>query len=215
MKNMNSILQEIPIKVLVIDNYDSFVYNLVHYLEELDCEVTVKRNNEIRLEEVENYDKILLSPGPGIPDEAGLLKEILKKYASTKSILGVCLGQQAIGEVFGGELINLDTVFHGVATKIEICVNDEPLFKGLEKEQNVGRYHSWVVKNLLPDCLEATSFDENGHIMSLRHREFDVRGVQFHPESVLTPEGKKMIKNWVNSDEKNNSATVEAMQNIK
>ena len=201
-----------PKKVLVIDNYDSFVYNLVHYLEELDCEVTVKRNNEITLEEVEKFDKILLSPGPGIPDEAGLLKEVVKKYAATKSILGVCLGQQAIGEVFGGELTNLDTVFHGVATKIEICVEDEPLFSGLKKEQLVGRYHSWVVKNPLPASLEATSYDENGQVMSLRHREFDVRGVQFHPESVLTPEGKKMIKNWVQLNKKDISPIVSSTE---
>lgn len=187
------------ISVLVIDNYDSFVYNLVHYLEELDCKVTVKRNNELDLEEVEDYDKILLSPGPGIPDEAGLLKEIIAKYASKKSILGVCLGQQAIGEVFGGRIINLQDVFHGVASKISISVSDEPLFKNLEQEMEVGRYHSWVVDKLLPDCLEATSFDENGQIMSLRHKIFDVRGVQFHPESVLTPHGKQMIRNWIES----------------
>lgn len=187
------------ISVLVIDNYDSFVYNLVHYLEELDCKVTVKRNNEIDLEEAESYDKILLSPGPGIPDEAGLLKEIIAKYAPKKSILGVCLGQQAIGEVFGGRIINLKDVFHGVSSKISLSVNDEPLFKGLEKEMEVGRYHSWVVDLELPECLEATSFDENGQIMSLRHKTFDVRGVQFHPESVLTPQGKQMIRNWIES----------------
>ena len=185
------------ISVLVIDNYDSFVYNLVHYLEELDCKVTVKRNNELDLEEVESYDKILLSPGPGIPDEVGLLKEIISKYAAKKSILGVCLGQQAIGEVFGGKIINLKDVFHGVASKISVSVNDEPLFKDLNKDMEVGRYHSWVVDKALPDCLEATSFDENGQIMSLRHKIFDVRGVQFHPESVLTPQGKQMIRNWV------------------
>ncbi|MCM4159981.1 aminodeoxychorismate/anthranilate synthase component II [Antarcticibacterium flavum] len=187
-----------PISVLVIDNYDSFVYNLVHYLEELDCLVTVRRNNEISLEEVGKFDKILLSPGPGIPAEAGLLNEIVKEYAPTKSILGVCLGQQAIGEVFGGKLLNLDSVFHGVAHKIKLCVEDEGLYNGLEKEFEVGRYHSWVVERNLPSCLEATSYDEQGQVMSLRHREFDVRGVQFHPESVLTPDGKKMIKNWVN-----------------
>lgn len=187
------------ITVLVIDNYDSFVYNLVHYLEELDCKVTVKRNNELDLEEVQDYDKILLSPGPGIPDEAGLLKEIISEYAPKKSILGVCLGQQAIGEVFGGRIINLKDVFHGVSTKISQSVNDEPLFKGLDREMEVGRYHSWVVDLELPECLEATSFDENGQIMSLRHKTFDVRGVQFHPESVLTPHGKQMIKNWIES----------------
>ena len=185
-------------KILVIDNYDSFVYNLVHYLEELDCNVTVKRNDQLHLDDVEAYDKILLSPGPGIPDEAGLLKPIIEKYAATKSILGVCLGMQAIGEVFGGKLLNLDEVYHGVATKIELFVDDEYIFHGLDKELQVGRYHSWVVEKNLPPVLQATSYDEKGEIMSLRHTEFDVRGVQFHPESVLTPDGKKMIKNWVN-----------------
>ncbi|MDO6597907.1 aminodeoxychorismate/anthranilate synthase component II [Oceanihabitans sp. 2_MG-2023] len=187
------------IKVLVIDNYDSFTYNLVHYLEDLNCEVTVKRNDKLTIEEVDAYNKIVLSPGPGIPEEAGLLKDIIKTYAPTKSILGVCLGQQAIGEVFGGSLINLDNVFHGVATEVKITVNDESLFKGLEKVFHVGRYHSWVVDTNLPETLEATSFDENGQIMSLRHKIYDVRGVQYHPESVLTPNGKKILENWVNN----------------
>ena len=188
------------LKILVIDNYDSFVYNLVHYLEELDCTVTVKRNDQLDLNEVEQYDKILLSPGPGIPDEAGLLKEIIKQYAPTKSMLGVCLGQQAIGEVFGGNLTNLDKVFHGVATSATQLVADEPLFKNINKEFEIGRYHSWVVSSEnFPSDLEITSLDQNGQIMSLRHKHYDVRGVQFHPESVLTPEGKKMIKNWVES----------------
>ena len=186
-------------KVLVIDNYDSFTYNLVHYLEDLDCEVTVKRNDKLTLDEVDNFEKIILSPGPGIPDEAGLLKAIIQRYAPTKSILGVCLGQQAIGEVFGGELENLDTVFHGVATNVTLSVDDEILFEGLDKTFEVGRYHSWVVNANLPDTLEATSFDENGQIMSLRHKVYDVRGVQYHPESVLTPNGKQILKNWVNS----------------
>ncbi|WPZ00090.1 aminodeoxychorismate/anthranilate synthase component II [Christiangramia sp. OXR-203] len=184
-------------KILVIDNYDSFVYNLVHYLEELDCKVTVKRNDQLYLEDMADYDKILLSPGPGIPDEAGLLKQIIMEYGATKSILGVCLGMQAIGEVYGGTLLNLKEVYHGVATSIEIFVEDEYLYSGLEKELEVGRYHSWVVAKELPPQLEATSYDIKGEVMSLRHREFDVRGVQFHPESVLTPDGKKMIKNWV------------------
>ncbi|MAU70460.1 MULTISPECIES: aminodeoxychorismate/anthranilate synthase component II [unclassified Leeuwenhoekiella] len=189
-----------PIKILVIDNYDSFVYNLVHYLEELDCVVTVKRNDQLKLEEVADYDKVLLSPGPGIPDEAGLLKAIIKEYAPSKSMFGVCLGQQAIGEVFGGSLINLDKVFHGVATSAKQVVDDEPLFRDVPKEFEIGRYHSWVVApEDFPEELEITSVDDNGQIMSLRHRNYDVRGVQFHPESVLTPEGKKMIKNWVNS----------------
>lgn len=187
-------------KILVIDNYDSFTYNLVHYLEDLDCEVTVKRNDQLTLEEVAFFDKIVLSPGPGIPDEAGLLKSIIEKYAPTKSILGVCLGQQAIGEVFGGKLTNLDTVYHGVATKVTITVDDEPIFKNIENIIDVGRYHSWVVdEKTLPEELEATSFDENGQIMSLRHKKYDVKGVQFHPESVLTPQGKQMLKNWLDS----------------
>jgi len=186
-------------KVLVIDNYDSFTYNLVHYLEDLECEVTVLRNDKLTLEDVKPFHKIVLSPGPGIPDEAGLLKAIIREYAATKSILGVCLGQQAIGEVFGGSIINLDEVFHGVATEVTITVNDEPMFNGLEKTIEVGRYHSWVVENNLPEMLEATSIDENGQIMSLRHKIYDVKGVQYHPESVLTPKGKDILKNWINS----------------
>jgi anthranilate synthase component 2 len=185
-------------RILVIDNYDSFTYNLVHYLEDLGCEVVVKRNDQLKLEEVDEFEKIVLSPGPGIPDEAGLLKEIIAKYAPTKSIFGVCLGQQAIGEVFGGNLINLDEVYHGVATKINLQ-KEEPLFKGLPGEIVVGRYHSWVVDPELPDVLEATSFDENGQLMSLRHKSYDVCAVQFHPESVLTPEGKQILKNWLNN----------------
>ena len=185
-------------KILVIDNYDSFVYNLVHYLEELDCHVTVKRNDQFTLEECEQYDKILLSPGPGIPDEAGLLKQVIKTYAGRIPILGVCLGQQAIGEVFGGSLLNLDTVFHGVATQVTITQPDTVLFQGLDNAIEVGRYHSWVVATEdFPNMLEVTALDENGQIMALRHRDLDIRGVQFHPESVLTPEGKTMIKNWV------------------
>jgi anthranilate synthase component 2 len=185
-------------KIIVIDNYDSFTYNLVHYLEDLNCEVTVYRNDEFDIEELQKFDKILLSPGPGIPDEAGLLKEVIKTYSATKSILGVCLGQQAIAEVFGGSLINLEKVYHGVATNIKIQVQDEPLFKGLESEIEVGRYHSWVVNTThFPEVLEITSLDENGQIMSLRHRTFDVRAVQFHPESILTPHGKKILENWV------------------
>ncbi len=185
-------------KILVIDNYDSFTYNLVHYLESLNCEVTVLRNDELSLDDAEDFDKILLSPGPGVPANAGLLESVIKKYAPYKSILGICLGQQAIGEVFGGKLINLDTVYHGVATTISILVDDEPLFKGLEKEISVGRYHSWcVAKENFPEVLEVTSVDDNGEIMSLRHKIYNVRGVQFHPESVLTPNGKKMLENWL------------------
>ena len=185
-------------KIIVIDNYDSFTYNLVHYLEDLNCEVTVYRNDEFEIEELQKFDKILLSPGPGIPDEAGLLKEVIKTYSATKSILGVCLGQQAIAEVFGGSLINLEKVYHGVATNIKIQVQDEPLYKDLESEIEVGRYHSWVVNpGDFPEVLEITSLDENGQIMSLRHKIFDVRAVQFHPESILTPHGKKILENWV------------------
>ena len=185
-------------KILVIDNYDSFTYNLVHYLEELGCEVIVKRNDQLTLEEVDAFDKIVLSPGPGIPDEAGLLKQIIEKYAPTKSIFGVCLGQQAIAEVFGGSLINLDEVYHGIATKIKIT-KDDIIFERLPNEMEVGRYHSWVVNPDLPQVLETTSVDENGQIMSLRHKEYDVRAVQFHPESVLTLQGKKMLENWLRS----------------
>lgn len=186
-------------KILVIDNYDSFTYNLVHYLEDLDCDVTVKRNDQLTLEEVDDYQKILLSPGPGIPDEAGLLKSIIEKYAATKSILGICLGQQAIGEVFGGSIINLNEVFHGVATNVRLTVSDEHLFNGLPESFEVGRYHSWVVSNDLPESLEVTSLDDNNQIMSLRHKTYDVRGVQYHPESVLTPHGKKILENWINN----------------
>ncbi|MFC4222172.1 anthranilate synthase component II [Flagellimonas marina] len=185
-------------KILMIDNYDSFTYNLVHYLEDLDCEVTVKRNDQLTLDEVEPFENIVLSPGPGIPDEAGLLKEIIKKYAPTKRIFGVCLGLQAIGEVFGGTLVNLDQVYHGVDTEITVTKED-PIFKGLSKTLQVGRYHSWVVDTDVPEELEVTSVDENGQIMSLRHKTYDVTAVQFHPESVLTPEGKQMLKNWLDS----------------
>jgi anthranilate synthase component 2 len=187
-------------KILVIDNYDSFTYNLVHYLEDLNCEVVVYRNDEFKLDDVSEFDKIVLSPGPGIPDEAGLLKEVIAKYASTKSILGVCLGQQAIGEVFGGSLINLEEVYHGVSTKIKLLVQDDILFRDMDTQIEVGRYHSWVVnKEDFPSELEITSVDESGQIMSLRHKKYDVRGVQFHPESVMTPMGKKMLENWINN----------------
>lgn len=185
-------------KIVVIDNYDSFTYNLVHYLEDLDCEVTVLRNDEFEIDDIAAFDKILLSPGPGIPDEAGLLKEVIQKYAPTKSIFGVCLGQQAIGEVFGGQLTNLDKVYHGVATEVTLTQPDEVLFRDLPEKFQVGRYHSWVVaQDNFPADLEITSIDENGQIMSLKHKHYDVRGVQYHPESVLTPLGKQILKNWV------------------
>jgi anthranilate synthase component II len=185
-------------KIVVIDNYDSFTYNLVHYLEDLNCHVTVFRNDEFDIDELQPFDKILLSPGPGIPDEAGLLKEVIKTYASTKSILGICLGQQAIGEVFGGLLLNLEKVYHGVATNITVIVPDEKLFEGLEVQFEVGRYHSWVINSIdFPADLEITSIDDNGQIMSIRHKKYAIRGLQFHPESVLTPNGKKILENWV------------------
>ena len=184
-------------KVAVIDNYDSFTYNLVHYLEDLNAEVTVFRNDEFELSELEKYDKILLSPGPGVPNEAGLLKDVIKKFASTKSIFGVCLGLQAIGEVFGGQLTNLEKVYHGVATKVS-KTEDDFIFNDLPDEIEVGRYHSWVVSNEnLPEDLIITSTDANGQIMSMKHARFDVRGVQYHPESVLTPFGKKILENWL------------------
>lgn len=187
-------------KIAVIDNYDSFTYNLVHYLEDLDAKVTVFRNDEFELEELQSFEKIVLSPGPGIPNEAGLLLEVIKKYAESKSILGVCLSQQAIGEVFGGHLINLEKVYHGVAKPVTQTVKDEILFKGLPQIFDVGRYHSWVVSNdEFPEVLEITSVDENGQIMSLRHKTLDIKGVQFHPESVLTPFGKQILENWVTS----------------
>ena len=184
--------------IVIIDNYDSFTYNLVHYLDDLNCSVSVFRNDEFELDELEKFDKILLSPGPGLPSEAGLLKEVIVKYATTKSILGICLGQQAIGEVFGGSLINLSKVYHGIASKVQIIVRDEPLFNGLENEIEVGRYHSWVIsKENFPPDLEITSIDENGEVMSIRHKTYDIKGLQYHPESVLTPQGKKILENWI------------------
>jgi len=185
-------------KVFVIDNYDSFTYNLVHYLEELDCEVTVKRNDQFELDELEDYPLLLLSPGPGIPDESGLLKAAIERYAPSKKILGICLGQQAIGEVFGASLINLDKVYHGIATPVKV-IKEDVLFKDLPDVFVIGRYHSWVVETPLPEELIATSVDEEGQLMSLRHKTYDVCAVQYHPESVLTPHGKKILDNWINS----------------
>jgi len=184
--------------VFVIDNYDSFTYNLVHYLEELDCEVTVKRNDQFELDELEDYPLLLLSPGPGIPDESGLLKAAIERYAPSKKILGICLGQQAIGEVFGASLINLDKVYHGIATPVKV-IKEDVLFKDLPAVFDIGRYHSWVVATPLPDALIATSVDEEGQLMSLRHKTYDVCAVQYHPESILTPHGKKILDNWINS----------------
>ncbi len=188
-------------RILVIDNYDSFTYNLVHAVQKITGRKTdVYRNDMIPLEEVKKYDKIILSPGPGIPNEAGNLKAIIKEYAPGKSIFGVCLGLQAIGEVFGGKLLNLNKVYHGVASQISVLVNDEPLFRGIPDKFDAGRYHSWIVKQEeLPAELEITAKDPENEIMALRHVKYDVRGVQFHPESVLTPHGEQMIKNWLNS----------------
>ena len=193
-------------KILILDNYDSFTYNLVQMVENIiKKKVAVFRNDEISLNQVNDFDKIILSPGPGIPNEAGILLPLIKQYAASKSILGVCLGHQAIGEAFGGRLTNLTRVFHGVATKIELKKDLEKSafnndwFKGLENEIEVGRYHSWVVdREEFPKELEVTSWDEHGMIMSLKHRVYDVQGVQFHPESLFTPLGKTMIENWLN-----------------
>ena len=187
------------IKIVIIDNYDSFTYNLSHLLKELGADVTVVRNDRFRLEDLEQYDRIVLSPGPGIPSEAGLMPQVIKSYAGRKPILGICLGHQAIGEAFGARLLNIGNVVHGVATPAHITVQDY-LFNGLPKDIEVGRYHSWVVDDKeLPECLEVTSRSDDGYIMSLRHREFDIRGIQFHPESVLTPQGKTIINNWLNN----------------
>ena len=186
-------------KILVLDNYDSFTWNLVHYVRMITkMKPDVFRNDEIALEEIARYDKIILSPGPGIPDEANLLKPVIEEYGATKSILGVCLGLQAIAEVYGGKLVNLERVFHGVADTIFQDKYDEAIFRGIPKEFEAGRYHSWIVdNNSLPSCLKVSGRDREGHIMSLFHETHDVRGVQFHPESILTPLGKKIIENWL------------------
>lgn len=187
-------------KILVFDNYDSFTYNLVHLVAHITNEkVDVFRNDQIPMEQVKKYDKIILSPGPGIPKEAGMLLPLIKEYAATKSILGVCLGLQAIGEAFGGTLVNLDTVYHGVATVCKILDANNFLFKTLPQTITVGRYHSWIIsENNFPKDLEITAIDENGYVMALQHKQFDVQGVQFHPESVLTPNGKTILENWLN-----------------
>ncbi|WP_425392178.1 anthranilate synthase component II [Ekhidna sp.] len=186
-------------KVLIIDNYDSFTYNLVHILRELGVEKFMKivRNDQLELNEVEAFDHILLSPGPGVPKDAGLMPKVIERYASSKNILGVCLGHQGIGEAFGAKLFNLPQVFHGMVTPVE-QVADDALFKGLPSSFNVCRYHSWVIqKASLPESLEVTSVAENGNIMSIRHKAFNVRGVQFHPESIMTEHGKQLMKNWL------------------
>lgn len=185
-------------KILMIDNYDSFTYNLVHYLEDLNGKVTVFRNDEFDLDEIKAFDKIILSPGPGLPDDAGLLKEVIKSYSASKSILGICLGHQAIAEVFGGTLINKEKVYHGVAGTIDVIDSEEKLFSGLPQTIEAGRYHSWEVNpDDFPEVLKITSADRSGTIMSLSHKEYDVKGIQFHPESILTPFGKKILENWL------------------
>ena len=184
-------------KILIIDNYDSFTYNLAHLVRELGAEVTVLRNDQFEMSELEPFSKIILSPGPGIPSEAGLLLDVIRAYAGRKPILGVCLGHQAIGEVFGAKLVNLDDVYHGVATEGTQFGNDE-IFSGLPNRITMGRYHSWVVaRDGFPDCLEVTAESDDKQIMALRHREYNIRGIQFHPESVLTPDGRKMLQNWL------------------
>ncbi len=190
-------------KILVFDNYDSFTYNLVHLVEKImHTRVDVHRNDQLPLEQVKDYDKIILSPGPGIPAEAGLLVPLIREYAASKSILGVCLGHQAVGEAFGGTLANLTTVYHGIATGIAIEETDGSassfLFQGLPARIEVGRYHSWIVSDEnFPAELEVTARDDNGYIMALQHRRYDVQGVQFHPESVLTPDGETILRNWL------------------
>jgi len=188
-------------KVLIIDNYDSFTYNLVHIVQSiLNQKVDVVRNDKLDIDKVAEYDKIILSPGPGIPDEAGFLKDVIKRYAPQKSIFGVCLGLQAIGEVFGAELINLTEVFHGVATEIFIKSPDY-IFEGIDKKFMAGRYHSWVVSNKdLPEDLEITAIDSENQIMAIKHKKYDVKGVQFHPESILTKEGQDIIRNFLKNE---------------
>jgi len=185
-------------KILILDNYDSFTYNLVHYVEQFCNDVTVKRNDEIPLDEVDVFDAIILSPGPGLPKDAGIMSELIKRYAPSKKILGVCLGHQAIGEAFGAKLKNLDQVHHGVAIPVSVIERSEVLFQGFSNKFETGRYHSWVIdKDTISEELIITAVDEKGEIMAIRHRQFNVCGVQFHPESLLTPNGLKIIKNWV------------------
>lgn len=184
-------------KIVIIDNYDSFTYNLSHLLKELGMEVDVVRNDKFELKDLEQYDKIVLSPGPGIPSEAGLLLDVIRTYAGRKPILGVCLGHQAIGEVFGASLENLKEVYHGVQTEGTQLGNDY-IFEGLPERVMMGRYHSWVVaKDSVPECLEVTAMSDDGEIMAMRHRQYDIHGIQFHPESVLTPEGKTIVGNFL------------------
>lgn len=185
-------------KVLILDNYDSFTYNLLHYVEQFCDDVTVRRNDAISIGEIAKFDAIMLSPGPGLPTDAGVMPELIKCYASSKRILGVCLGHQAIGEVFGAKLRNLDHVLHGLNVPVTITDPSELLFRGLGPRIDTGRYHSWVIdRKTIPPSLRITAVDDADEIMALRHMEFDVCGVQFHPESLLTPDGLQMIRNWV------------------
>ncbi len=184
-------------KIYIIDNYDSFTYNLAHLVKQLGAQVTVVRNDKFKLDDLMDADKIILSPGPGIPDEAGLTLQVIDRYKGIKPILGVCLGHQAIGQYFGGTLTNLSQVYHGIQSPVIVDTGD-PLFNGMETTQLVGRYHSWVVDtDNLPDCLHVTASSEEGQVMALRHNDMDICGLQFHPESILTPEGQQMIKNWL------------------
>lgn len=184
-------------KILIFDNYDSFTYNIVHLVNSLGYDADVYRNDRISIEQVGAYERMIISPGPGLPCESGILPELLRRYAPHKSILGICLGHQAIGECFGAHLENLPHVYHGVATPVKV-IGQDPIFDGLGGEFTVGRYHSWVVSDEdFPSCLNVTARDGNGQIMALAHRRYDVRGVQFHPESILTPQGHILMKNWL------------------
>lgn len=185
-------------KILVLDNYDSFTYNLVHIIRALGYSMDIYRNDKIPLEEVKKYDKILLSPGPGIPDEAGIMKHVINEYGPSKSILGVCLGHQGIGEVYGAKLYNIPKVLHGVTSTVEVKDNDEYLFKGVSEKFQATHYHSWaVVADTINGSLKVTAVNNEGLVMGLRHLKYDVKGVQFHPESIMTPEGPRMIENWL------------------
>lgn len=192
-------------KLVIVDNYDSFTYNLAHAFRELGEQVTVVRNDRFELQDIAEFDKIVLSPGPGIPEESGLLLPVIREYAGVKPMFGVCLGEQAMAVAFGGRLINLSDVFHGVQTPVTYLIDGnsplDPIFSGLSNPMEAGRYHSWVVdRDYLPDCLEVTAVSQEGQVMGLRHRQFNMHAVQFHPESVLTPEGAKLLKNWLNID---------------
>jgi len=201
--NFTGLAERFGMKILIFDNYDSFTYNLVQMVEKITrLKADVYRNDQLPLEKIKDYDKVILSPGPGIPEEAGLLLPLIKEYASSKSILGVCLGHQAIGEAFGGKLVNLSTVYHGVATEIIVAREEtgarSPLFEGLPGKIQVGRYHSWILGDEhFPEDLEVTARDEHQLIMALQHRKYDIQGVQFHPESILTPDGERILRNWL------------------